>query len=192
MQLYLNAVMPGKTEEQQYSAFLFVIGERGTEIFNTFTWNKKMRDGVETKEDDITVKALFQKFEDYCLPKKNLIAERRKFFIRSQQHDETTDAYITQLRNLPSTCEFGEVKEGLILYKLVDGIQSDKIRDTLLRKGADLTPKKTIDVCRADKTTNHEMKIIKQEIDTVESNTCRSNVQHLVKHTENVGKRITG
>ena len=84
------------------------------------------------------------------------------------------------------------VKEGLILYKLVDGIQSDKIRDTLLRKGADLTPKKTIDVCRADKTTNHEMKIIKQEIDTVESNTCRSNVQHLFKHVENVGKRITG
>ena len=74
MQLYLNAVMPGKTEEQQYSAFLFVIGERGTEIFNTFTWNKMMRDGVETEEDDITVKAFFQKFEDYCLPKKNLIA----------------------------------------------------------------------------------------------------------------------
>ena len=84
------------------------------------------------------------------------------------------------------------VKEGLILYKLVDGIQSDEIRDTLLRKGADLTPKKAINVCRADKTTNHEMKIIKQEIDTVESNTCRSNVQHLVKHAENVGKRITG
>ena len=37
MQLYLNAVMSGKTEEQQYSTFLFVIGERGREIINTFT-----------------------------------------------------------------------------------------------------------------------------------------------------------
>ena len=73
MQLYLNAVMSGQIEEQQYSAFLFVIDERDREIFNTFTWNQKMRDGVETKEDDITVKAFFQKFEDYCLPKKNLI-----------------------------------------------------------------------------------------------------------------------
>ena len=65
----LNAVMSGKTEEQQYSTFLFVIDERGREIFNTFTWNRKTRDGVETEENNITVKALFQKFEDYCLPK---------------------------------------------------------------------------------------------------------------------------
>ena len=64
MQLYLNTVMSRKTEEQQYSTFLFISGERGREIFNTFTWNKKIRDGVETEEDDITVKELFQKFED--------------------------------------------------------------------------------------------------------------------------------
>ena len=76
------------------------------------------------------MKALFQKFEDYCLSTKNLIVERRRFFTRNQQQDETIDAYITQLRNLSSTCEFGDVKEGLILYKLVDGIQSNKIRDT--------------------------------------------------------------
>ena len=50
-----------------------------------------MRDGVETEEDDTTVKALFQKFEDYCLPKKNLIVERR-FFTRNQQHDEIIGA----------------------------------------------------------------------------------------------------
>ena len=48
MQLYLNAVMSEKTEEQQYSTFLFAIGERGSEIFNTFTWYKKIRDGVES------------------------------------------------------------------------------------------------------------------------------------------------
>ena len=168
--------MSGKTEEQQYSTFLFIIGERGREIFNTFTWNKKIRGGIETEEDDITVKALFQKLEDCCLPQKNLIVERRRFFTRNQQHDETIDAYITQLRNLSSTCEFGDVKEGLILYKLFDGIQSDKIRDTLLRKGADLTLKKAMDVCRADETTNQEMKIIKQEIDVdaVQRNRRRS------------------
>ena len=154
MQLYLNAVMSGKTEEQQYSTFLFVIGERGREIFNTFTWNKKTRDRVKTEEDDITVKALFQKFEDNCLPKKKLIVERRTFSTRNQQHDEKIDAYITQLRNSSSTREFGDVKEGLILYKLVDGIQRDKIRDTLLRKGAGLTLKQAIDVCRAEETIN--------------------------------------
>ena len=58
MQFYLNVVMSGKAEEEQSSIFLFVIGERGREIFNTFAWNKKIRDGAETEEDDITVKTL--------------------------------------------------------------------------------------------------------------------------------------
>ena len=51
------------------------------------------------------------------------------------------------------------------------------MRDTLLRKGADLTLKKAIDVCRADETTNHEMKTIKQKIGVgaVQRNRRRSN-----------------
>ena len=160
-----------------------------------------MRDGVETEEDDTTVKALFQKFEDYCLPKKNLIVERR-FFTRNQQHDEIIGAYITQLRNLSSTCEFGVVKEGLILYKLVDGIQSDKMRGILLRKGADLTLKKAIDLCRADEKTNHEIKIIKREqpkeiqmlwkATLAEAMSLFKTLAICSKHADNVGKRITG
>ena len=101
-----------------------------------------------------------------------MILERRRLFTRNQQHDEAIEAYITQLKNRSSKCEFG-----LILYKLVDGIQSEKMRDTLLRKGADLALKKAIDVCRADEATNYEMKIIKQEIDVdgVQRNRRRSN-----------------
>ena len=45
----LNAVMSGKTEEQQYLTFLFVIDERGREIFNTFTWNRKTRVALKLK-----------------------------------------------------------------------------------------------------------------------------------------------
>ena len=59
------------------------------------------------------------------------------------------------------------------------GWWNTKQQDTryILRKGADLTLKKVIDVCRADETTNHEMKIIKQEIDVdaVQKTRRRSN-----------------
>ena len=75
-----------------------------------------------------------EKFEAYCLPKKNLVIERRKLFIGDQQPEETIDGYITELRNLSSTCEFQDTRDGLILYKLVDGIESNQVRDVLLRK----------------------------------------------------------
>ena len=69
------------------------------------------------------------------------------------------------------------------------------MRDTLLRKGADLTLKKAIDVCRADETTNHEMKTIKQKIgvDAVQRNRRRSNNDNRGKkqHTARAGTSTT-
>ena len=70
--------------------FLFLIGEQGRDTFNTIEWDKKVdAQGDQTEEDDITVKKLFKRFEDYCLPKKNLVVERRKFFWKNQHDDET-------------------------------------------------------------------------------------------------------
>ena len=48
---------------------------------------------------------------------------------------------MTELKNLASTCEFGELPDSLLPYKIVDGIRSEKIRYVLLRKGADKTGK---------------------------------------------------
>ena len=157
MMLYLNAVMKDKSEEERYSTILFVIGERGREIFNTWTWDTVQdEDGNDTDADNLTVETLLQKFEEYCLPRRNLVVERRRFFQRNQDSEETVNNYVTELRNLASTCEFGTINEGLILYKIVDGIRSDKVRDTLLRKG-DLTLRKAIEICRADEMTRSQM-----------------------------------
>ena len=55
------------------------IGEQGRDIFNTIEWNKKVdTQGNQTEEEDITVKKLCKGFEEYCLPKENLVVERRK------------------------------------------------------------------------------------------------------------------
>ena len=159
MEFYLTAMMKGKTEEEKYSVFLFLIGEQGRDVFNTMQWEKKRdEEGNPTDEDEITVKQLFQKFEEYCLPKKNLVVERRKFFWRNQQDDETFDQYMTELKNLASTCEFGELHDGLLTYKIVDGIRSEKVRDVLLRKGAEMTLAKAINICRTDEITKLQMK----------------------------------
>ena len=82
IQFYINATLAKKTEKEKYSFFLFLICEAGREIFNTWVWPKVVdEEGEPTDEDEITVAALFKKFEDYCNPKQNLIVERHKFNI---------------------------------------------------------------------------------------------------------------
>ena len=59
MQFYIDGVMSGKTERENYSMFLLAIGERGREIFSTWTWLKfKDENGTDTEEDAISVKKL--------------------------------------------------------------------------------------------------------------------------------------
>ena len=151
MEFYLTAMMRGKTEQEKYSVLLFLIGEQGRDIFNTIEWDKKVdAQRNQTEEGDITVKKLFKRFEEYCLLKKNLVVERKKFFWKNQHDDETFDQFMTELRNLASTCEFGDLHESLLLYKVVDGIRSDKIRDALLKKGVEMTLEKAINICRTE------------------------------------------
>ena len=65
MQLYINATMLKKTQKEKYSFFLFSISEAGQEIFNTWIWPKVLNyEGKPADKDDITIAALFKKFED--------------------------------------------------------------------------------------------------------------------------------
>ena len=153
-----------RTEKEKYSTFLFLIGDQGREIFNTWRWNKILDANEQpTNEDDITTKALFEKFEEYCLPKRNVIVERRKFFWRNQSSDKSIDQYSTELKNLATGCEFENLLDGMLLYKIVDGIKSDKLRDTLLRKGGGLTLDRAIEICRIDEMTRQQMKVMSDD-----------------------------
>ena len=149
--LYLNAIMSSKSEKEKYSMFLLCIGETGREIFSTFTWDKKRdADGNATDEDNITTDGVFEKFEGYCLPKKNLILERMKFFLRNQGPEEPFDIFLTEARNLASTCEFSTINNGMVLFKIADGINQKHLREKILSKGADIILENAIEMCRVN------------------------------------------
>ena len=91
------------------------------------------------------------------------MVEKRKLCWKNQHHDETFDQFTTELRNLASTCEFGDLHESLLLYKVVDGIRSDKIRDFLLRKVIEMILEKAINICRTEEITKMQMKEMNSE-----------------------------
>ena len=70
--------MKKKTEEEKYSVFRFTIREKGREIFNTWTWEKKLDENNKpTDEDDITIKLLMEKFWS-IMPSKEQFSDRKK------------------------------------------------------------------------------------------------------------------
>ena len=72
--------------------------------------------------------------QNYCIGKTNVIYERYRFNNRSQESDESIDAYTTALCTLAETCEFGLLKEDLIPDHLVCGIRDNSLRKKLLQE----------------------------------------------------------
>ena len=80
--------MNNVSEKEKCSAFLYIIGQDGGDIQNTFDF--------ETSEVD-KIKRLIQKFEDYCKPKQNTTMQRYKFNKRVQGETESVDQYELRL-----------------------------------------------------------------------------------------------
>ena len=79
------------------------------------------------------------------------------FNTRNQHDDETIDQYVTDLKKKAQTCEFQDLKDGLLQDRIVCGIRCDKTRSRLLKE-PDLNLQKTIDICRANEATITQMK----------------------------------
>ena len=124
-------------------------GPEALEIFNTLSF--------DNAGDDKKLDKLVEKFEAYCIPRKNVTWERHVFNTRNQQPGESIDQYVTDLQNKAKTCEFGALLESLIKDRLVCGVISDKTRSRLLKQ-TNLTLAGALDICRADETTLAQIK----------------------------------
>ena len=100
-----------------------------------------------------------EKFDTYCTPKKDITYERYIFNTRIQQANETVDQYVTELKNMATTCNYGELREGLIRDRIVIGISDATLRARLLRE-TDLDLAKATQMCRTDEISKQQLKTL--------------------------------
>ncbi|XP_070567222.1 uncharacterized protein [Ptychodera flava] len=151
LSLYVDLTMAGKEESQKCKLFLYLIGREGREIHETMKF--------DSEEKDRKLEDLVKAFDNYCNPKKNETVERYKFFSRSQEANENLDKYVTDLKILAATCNFGSLQESLIKDRLVCGINDSRLRERLLRE-ADLDLEKCLQICRAAELSKESIKTI--------------------------------
>ena len=158
MEYYLTATCNSRTDEaQKVAIFMCMIGKDGQEIKDTFEFEVG-----DSGREVITTEILFAKFEAYCKPQKNLVFERHRFLTRDQAAGESVDQYVTELRTLAASCEWGELKDDLICSRVVSDTSSRVVRERLLRE-SELKLDKAIEICRADELTRQQIKLFANE-----------------------------
>ena len=141
---YRRTIKVPTSDVDAVAILLNVAGEEAQDVYDNFTYTAE-----ESKEDFDTV---WKKFKEYCLPKKNTIYERYTFNNRRQEESETIERYVTVLKKLASTCEYGELKEELVRDRLVCGVKNKKLSEKMLGD-RELTLQSALDYGRSYETT---------------------------------------
>jgi len=128
---------PDVNKSLRTAPLLTCIGSNVLDVYNGLDFES------EEQKNDIDV--ILQKLQSYCTGETNEIYERYKFNKRDQELNESMDVYVTALRTLAKTCNFGILEDSLIRDRIVIGVKDNQARKKLLQVSK-LTLKDCIDI----------------------------------------------
>ena len=128
---------------------LHCLGPAVQRIFNTLTGELKSLEEAKTA------------FNGFFAPKGNVVAEGYKFRSRAQKADESFDAYLTSLRELVKSCDFGTLEEEMIRDQIVEKCSSQTLKKKLLQQ-ENLGGAKTVKTARNAETAVQEVRLLSQ------------------------------
>ena len=138
-------------EKKTVKLFSYLVGESGRELLDTLMG--------ETAKSDWKMKDIIDKMDAHCNPSANETVERYRFFSRNQGSSEAIDCYVTDLKVLSKTCNFGTSRDSLIRDRIVCGGNNVSMRERLLREKT-LTLDTCIQLCRASELSRENVKTI--------------------------------
>ena len=138
-----------QSKEERTAHFITSLSAEAQEIYDGLQFDNPN----ESKDIDVVL----QKFEAFCIGETNEIYERYVFNKRDQEQNENIDTYVTVLRRLAKSCNYGGLEDALIRDRIVVGLQDNHTRKRLLQEPK-LTLKSCLDICRASESTSAQAK----------------------------------
>ena len=140
-----------KGDKIKTSIFLTCIGQRGREIYETFTYEPG---------DEMKLTPVLRKFSEYCNPRKNITILCHKSFIYRHQEGQNFHDFVTELKQVSSECEFDNFQDSLIKDMIACSTKDNSLREGLLWE-CGLTPSKAISAGHAaEEIRKHASKIL--------------------------------
>ena len=124
----------------QVSSLIYAMGSESENVFRSFTF-------AEEGDEEDNFGVVLAKFDEYFVPRRNVIHERACFHQRLQRPGEKAETFIRALYELSDDCDFGASREENIRDRIVVGIL-DKDVSRKLQLMKDLTLAVTVQTVR--------------------------------------------
>ncbi|KAL0968110.1 hypothetical protein UPYG_G00262530 [Umbra pygmaea] len=147
-ELVFSGPLREKREQDKCSYLLLWIGEKGRDVFNTWSL---------TEEDAKKLNTYYDKYTAYLTPKSNPIYARYRFHEKMQGDGETFEHFVTELKLLVKDCGYPNSDE-MVRDRIVFATNSPRVREKLLSHGAELTLDQAIDIARSHELAQAQLK----------------------------------
>ncbi|KAL3184129.1 hypothetical protein MRX96_000174 [Rhipicephalus microplus] len=111
-----------RTGEAQVCTLMYTKGRHARNIFRTFELSEE-----QSKDYEVVKK----RFDAYFVATCNSVYERACFYRRHQAGGESVDQYGTALDTRADRCDYGVMKEKMILNRFVVGLRDSKLSEAL-------------------------------------------------------------
>lgn len=146
------ATLADKSTEIRTATLLACIGIEAFQLIQTLDFAE------ENHRTDID--RVIARLDTHFIGEVNETFERFKFNQRIQDSNETIDNYVSALRILIQSCNFGTLENSLLRDRIVIGVRDDATRKKLLQMRT-LDLKQTIDICRASEASTRQVREMK-------------------------------
>ena len=137
--------------QKRAAIFLACVGTDAYQRFQTMDF--------EDDSDRQDIEKVIAAFTKFCVGEVNITYERYLFNKRTQNLGESFDNFLSELRRLARTCDYGDLVESIITDRIVLGIQSDVTRRKLLQIRK-LSLNAAIDVCKSSEIAHRQLQAI--------------------------------
>ena len=166
--IFVEAAYSDKNDRTRAYILLNLAGKDAIEKAKTFTYAAEVRnedgDIIQAAESRESVAVLKAKCRELCNPLTNVIIERHKFNTRFEEASEPVQNFITALKFLADTCDFGTLKDLIILDRIVCGVSSDALRKQQLKE-RDPTLHKAVQLCQIHESAERYSKEVSNQQD---------------------------
>ena len=136
---------------------------------------------------------IIEKFDEYCIPRKNITFLRHKknmtflrhnFFTHRQVEGQSFDEFVTSLRKLSADCEFSDLNSSLIRDIIIVGVTSNRLRELMLRE-PNLSLEQAIRLGQSTEETQKHVKALKQDSEIEISKINRTHISRSYSPNQN-------
>ena len=169
VELHFSSTLADSTMEQK-SAFLRLwLGDEGLPLIMKWTDTGKL-DFSKTSDPPSSgyiLQTYWDLLEEELKPRGNrLISIQELFSEKSRQGSRTLNNWLTYIYNLVESCDYGNSKDRIIRDMLFIGCASQKAKDSIVRRGEDVTLQQVIDILQIEEGTQNTL----QQVNSTYSN----------------------